>query len=48
MATLRKTITLTDDEDAWIKSQVVSGPSERSLDDTWTTAESRYRSSDGG
>jgi antitoxin ParD1/3/4 len=80
MATIRKTITLTDAQDDWIKAQVVSGdytneseylrdlirreqerasalkaaidegiasgPSERSLEEIWSAAEARYRSSD--
>jgi len=80
MATVRKTITLTDAQDDWIKAQVVSGdytndseylrdlirreqerasalkaaidegiasgPSERSLEEIWSAAEARYRSSD--
>ena len=45
MATVRKTITLTDAQDDWIKAQVASGPSERRLDDIWAAAESRYRAS---
>ena len=47
MATVRKTITLTDAQDDWIKAQVASGPSERRLDDIWAAAESRYRASNG-
>jgi antitoxin ParD1/3/4 len=79
MATVRKTITLTDAQDDWIKAQVVSGdytndseylrdlirreqekvgalkaaldeglasgPSDRSLEDIWSAAEARYRTS---
>jgi hypothetical protein len=52
MATIRKTITLTDAQADWIKAQVASGglasgPSDRSLDDIWADAEARYRASNG-
>jgi antitoxin ParD1/3/4 len=79
VATVRKTITLTDAQDDWVKAQVVSGddtndseylrdlirreqekvgalkaaldeglasgPSDRSLEDIWSAAEARYRTS---
>ena len=81
MATIRKTITLTDRQDAWVKAQIAngdytndseyfrdlvrreqekvrllkaaigeglaSGPSDRTIDEIWASAETRHRGKDG-